>query len=359
MAEPRVLVSPKENIAQSAVLSVTDAQNRIKALIVESYYSNWPKARLESEIAKIINQTVESYSTRYQNDLRRSLAVSAQRWHISYMNQMHSFNLQTLNLIRERSGVYSIDLVSIANGTPGDSRLIVERFRPILTQDKLGSQLIDNYEKRVRSQISMLASDPANMERIDKNGKAYKISLRNFAEMEVRYQANLQDVERLKNEGVKLVMASSHADCSERCSDYQGRLFSLDGSSGVINNIPYSPLQEALDGPKGDGNGIINGYNCRHRLIEYSQGMKPPRDYDRDTIRKENAITARQRNYENQIRKLKAEEALCKKAGYAEEASKIQSRWQALDNNYKNFSLSNQRPFYPWRTKVSEAEIEN
>ncbi len=359
MAEPRVLVSPKENIAESAVLSVTDAQSRIKALIVESYYSNWPKAKLEAEIAKIINRTVGSYSTQYQNDLRRSLAVSAQRWHLDYMNQMHSLNLQTLKAIKERAGTYNIDLVSIAKGTPTDSRLIVERFRPLLTQDKLGSQLIDNYEKRVRAQIRVLASDPANMERIDKNGKPYKISLRNFAEMEVRYQANLEDVKRLKDEGVKLVMASSHADASDRCAPYQGRLYSLDGTSGTINNISYSPLEEALQGPRGDGNGIINGYNCRHRLIEYTPGMKEPRDYDRATIRRENAITARQRSYENEIRKLKIQEQLLRKAGDNGEANQLQSKWSKMQEQYREFSLQNQRPFYPWRTKVSETEIIN
>ena len=50
--------------------------------------------------------------------------------------------------------------------------------------------------------------------------------------MEVRYEANLQDVAKLKEEGVKLVMASSHADASLRCAPYQGKLYSLDGSSG-------------------------------------------------------------------------------------------------------------------------------
>ena len=104
------------------------------------------------------------------------------------------------------------------------------------------------------------------------------------------------------------------------------------------------------------GNGIINGYNCRHRLIEYTPGMRTPREYDRNTIRKENAITIRQREYERKIRNLKLEENLYKTSGEKEAAAQINNQWKRLENNYRAFSLKNNRPFFEWRTKVTESE---
>lgn len=357
MNEPRALVSPKENIAEQAVLSVQEAQSQIKSLIVRSYYEGWPKTKLESEIGKVIAKTSEGYPERYRDEIRRSLAINSQKWHYLYMNNVKITNIELIKSIKSLNKTYSIDIATLAGMDPSQTKAVVDRFRPLLTQDKIGSQLIADYEKSVKRQIVTLASDPANMNRIDKNGKPYRISLRNFAEMEVRYEANLQDVAKLKEEGVKLVMASSHADASLRCAPYQGKLYSLDGSSGkTADGRTYTPLDEALQGPRGDGNGIINGYNCRHRLIEYTPGMRTPREYDRNTIRKENAITIRQREYERKIRNLKLEENLYKTSGEKEAAAQINNQWKRLENNYRAFSLKNNRPFFEWRTKVTESE---
>lgn len=357
MVEPRQIIAPKENIAEEAVLSVQDAQSKIKALIVRSYYESWPKAKLESEIAKVINQTSTAYPEAYREEIKRSLAINAQKWHYLYMGNVKVINLEVLNSIKIMNKTYAIDIPQLAGLQPSETKAVIDRFRPLLTQDKIGSQLITDYEKRVKGQIRTLASNPANMNRIDKNGKPYTINLRNFAEMEVRYEANLNDVARLKDEGVKLVMASSHADASPRCAPYQGRLYSLDGTSGKTKDgTPYTPLDEALEGPRGDGNGIINGYNCRHRLIEYQDGMKSPREYDRATVRKENAITVRQREYERNIRNIKLEENLQRAANNQEAAKQLHNQWKNLDSSYKAFSLKNQRPFYEWRTRVTKSE---
>jgi len=193
----------------------------------------------------------------------------------------------------------------------------------------------------------------------DKNGDTYRMNMRNFAEMKVRYDANQEDVAKFKDEGVDLVWTSSHADASPRCAPYQGRLYSISGKTGrTANGEPYTPLDEALLGPKGDGNGIINGYNCRHHLIEYTPNSKAPKEYDAAMIRKENAINDRQRQFERDIRNLKIEERLERAAGDKGAASDLRNQWQSLNQRYEQYSLQNGRAFYPWRTRVLQEEVD-
>ena len=61
-------------------------------------------------------------------------------------------------------------------------------------------------------------------------------SLRNRAEMEVRYNGHLDQIDELITAGHKLVVASVHADCSTRCKHWQGRVYSLDGTYGKTDD---------------------------------------------------------------------------------------------------------------------------
>ena len=363
MAEPRTILSPKENIAEREVVSVQTAQTRIKQIIVESYYQGLGNKETSRRIALVIQETADGYPEGSRDSIRLSLATNAQKWHYTFMENNRVLNIALIqnalasDSIAFRGRTYGINVGQIAGLPATETRNIVERFRPLLTQDAKGIAIIDNYQAKVKTQIKTLAADPANLVQIDKNGKPYVVNMRNFAEMKTRYEANLEDVKRLKDDGVKLVWTSSHADASARCSPYQGQLFSLDGTSGTIDGIKYEPLSGALLGPKGDGNGIINGYNCRHRLIEYRPNSRTPKEYDDKTVKRENAINNRQRQYERDIRNAKIEEQLQRRAGNNEEAAALRQEWQRLDRNYQAYSLKNGRAFYEWRTMVTDEEI--
>lgn len=369
MAEPRVIVSPKENIAERQVINVQDAQTRIKELIVQGYYQRTPKAELEAQIAKVIQTCADAYPETYRESVRRTLAINAQKWHYNFFESIRVLNYSLIrkaadvdavrDAIRVENKTYSVDVQQIAGLGAEQTGTIVDRFRPFLTEDRVGAPIIAEYEKGVKSQIRALASDPANLTRVDKNGEVYKVNLRNFAEMQTRYEANLEDKNRLQAEGVKLVWTSSHADASGRCAPYQGRLYSLDGTSGrTTDGIPYTPLDEALLGPRGDGNGIINGYNCRHRLVEYFPKSKAPKEVDDEKNRQERYITTRQREYERQIRNIKIEERLATTAGREKEAQDYRNQWQRLDASYRYFSNSHGRAYYEWRTRVTNDEVD-
>jgi len=183
-------------------------------------------------------------------------------------------------------------------------------------------------------------------------------SLRNRAEMEVRYAAHQQQIADLRASGVKLVVASSHADCSDRCYEWQGRVYSLDGSSGVTEDGKrYVPLETATDvfyttkAGKTYKNGLL-GFNCRHTLMPYTAGMVIPH-VDSETQNRERKINAEQRALEREVRCWR-NEALLKKNLPNSRSAYLAARRKAIEarREYEQFSRDNGRAFYPSRIKL-------
>jgi hypothetical protein len=358
--------SPKENIAENQVIAVQEAQTLIKEAIIRSYKLNIPKEQLSLEIKEIIKKATASISRKDVKQVQYALAQNAQRWEYTYRQSLKVINATVLKTIERLSTVnpkisniaksYNVSLSDYLGLDPKQQNQIIGNFRNVLTQDARGLPVIESYESIVKSEVKKLATDPANVYRTDRNGNAYKMNLRNYAEMRTRYEANQRDLAKYAEDDKDLVWTSSHPDSSMRCAPYQGKLYSIKGRKGTIDGIPFTPLSEALEGPKGDGNGIINGYNCRHRLIPYTPKSRPPQDYDEATVKKENELNNRQRLYERSIRNLKLEERALRINGDNAEASRLRKRWQRLDTNYKKFSLNNGRAFYEWRTRILSDE---
>ena len=212
---------------------------------------------------------------------------------------------------------------------------------------------------KLRLQLKALSAEPPKviwLSRKDGKEYAYTMSARNRAEIASRYEANLKDLQDLISKGVKYVWTTSHPNCSDRCKPHQGKLYSLDPNdkSGTINGNKYTFLGDVL--ALNNGNSIINGYNCRHRLVEYQPKSHAPTEYTEAEIKKEYSIDSRQRTYENRIRQLKTEERLSRANGETEYASELRKEWRRLNKNYEIYSLRNDRPFYPWRTRITSEE---
>lgn len=183
-----------------------------------------------------------------------------------------------------------------------------------------------------------------------------RMSLRGKAELEVRYQHNLDMVADLKSAGHKLVICSTHADCSDRCAKWQGRVYSLDGTSGTTDDgRKYVPLEDATDifyttkSGKTYKNGLL-GFNCRHYLVPYKSGYRFPKPNVKEE-RKQYAITVKQRQLERQVIKWKTEAVTCKltdKTRY----KFARERAEEWNNLYIEFSKQNNRAYYPSRTKI-------
>lgn len=180
-------------------------------------------------------------------------------------------------------------------------------------------------------------------------------SLRNRAELEVRYNGHLENIEKMK-QGNKLVIASSHADCSERCAKWQGRVFSLDGTYGVTpDGRKYVPLEVATDvyyttkSGKRWKNGLL-GFNCRHYLVPYKDGFRFPKPNAAEE-RKQYAITEEQRHLERNVRYWRTR-AIYEKDIDIKAYDKALKKVNFWNDTYIDFSRKNGRAYYPSRTNI-------
>lgn len=376
MNKIRSISSLSLQIAEDELVEIQDAVTKIKEIIVQDVSEGISKSKTTKKINRVIKKLANVIKDiELFKEVERSLAISSQRWYYMYSTNIKAINKtykkNFLEAVKQYfdfknsqiiliNYTYTLDIESILGfKTAKEVINFFDSIRPHLDQSSKGLAVIKDYYNLLYQQIKVIASDPPISNRLTKDGKPYKVNLRNRVEMYIRYTANRQDIIRLRDEGVKLVWTSSHPDASPRCAPFQGKLYSLDGSKGVIDGIAYEPIDDALKGPLGDGNGIITGYNCRHRLIEYTPGSKPPKEYTEEEIKREYAIDQKQRYYENRIRNLKMEEHLMRSVERVEEARKLRKRWRKLEKDYEIFSLQNKRAFYRKRTIVKKIELEN
>ena len=340
--------TPKMDLAQKQVIAIESANTEVKSIIVKGLKEGIPK----KEMNKMLEDAIEKYS----KDLKgfpsaeklynQSMRINTRKWYKYYSNNINGLNQKVVKDLKKVG-------ISIPQMELGFSDS--DNFRPYVTSNKKGLAIIKDYDKKVEKEIRRLVEDNPKATMVDKNGITRQRNLRNEAETRVRFQANKEDVDNLKDK-TKFVMTTSHADCSPRCQPWQGRLYSTDDTSGYKDGMHYVPLKKAMEGENGDGNGIITGYNCRHRAVPYRKGMRKPEEYTQAEIRKQRKIDSKQRYYENRIRKIKLEERLAREQGFTDRARTLKERGKVATNKYETFSLRNKRAFYRWRTQISENE---
>lgn len=176
-------------------------------------------------------------------------------------------------------------------------------------------------------------------------------SLVRKAELEARYEYHNNQISDFKAKGTKLVIVSEHADCSERCRPWQGRVYSLDGTSGVTDDgRKYVPLETATNIRTKNGkwyNGLF-GFGCRHYMVEYKPGYKFPK-VSAETERKQYEITQKQRAYERKIRSWRERRDMYRGV-YPEEYEKAKRKIKAWEAEYRAFTVKNQRVYHTSRT---------
>lgn len=361
----RELLSPADDTASHALVDVQAAITRVKEIITEGVSKAWPDKELTDALNKAISAECKNITNEgFREQFRKSLVVAARKWHYelkqTYRVLDRNFQKQALRQ------PLNVDLLALTRKTPFEKQV---EFRKLLDDGtNPGIPVIKDYQSSVKLAIKALSAEPPKIVTM-RNGKAYVMPARLRAEMAVRYSAAVENLQRLQNEGVKWCWISSHANCSPRCKEYQGKLYSLfDGEyeldgriykpRGTIDGIPYRPINEALAGPKGDGNGCISGYNCRHRAIEYERGSKAPADFTEAEIKREYAIDKQQRSYENRIRQLKQEEKQLRACGMEKEAKALRKKWRILTKDYQIYSIEHDRAYYPYRYVIDRDEIE-
>lgn len=336
------------------VAALEQAQTDIRFLIKNAYLTDEPQESTNYRLQALINKAVKGISIlRLRQDARRSLYLFASRqyrlWRSLKIKPPTLFYLgvQASKGFPLKTAPSTTDL-KVVGQIKGSNYFEYETRNKGLP---LSSYYKDVWEKQVKPTLERLTNTLA----LDPNDYTGRNSLRNLAEMEVRYNEHLQEISDFKSNGVKLVIASAHADCSGRCSKWQGKVYSLDGSYGTTEDgREYQPLENATDvyyttkAGRTYKNGLL-GFNCRHKLHEFNG--QQPQTISKEDRKKEYAITLKQRQMERAVRKKRVEALMLKdidKVGYQKAKTQARNLYVA----YKNYSHENARAYYPMRISI-------
>ena len=356
---------PKERSAPNFVTATTAVELRIKEIILSDLLKGIDRHTTFRKLKTLI----EAFGKRIRDENVRlkfetSLAQNALR--LYGKTQME---------LEEMAGSYGIPLHALilaisgkprrANNEPTEDKTpatpphtpSADKIREFLYEDRIE---IPDYHAKVKAEIRKIAENLADEEMKDRNGA----SLRNVAEIHVRHDYQQASIEQMRNDGVRLVWASTHFDCSKRCFPWQGRLYSLDGSSGVTDTgVPYIPLETAVNVPyttkagKTYMNGLL-GFNCRHRLIPYKDEQVPPQGYTAAQTRRAYCIDQTQRAIEREIRKVKTRAHLIRDIGVASrgEVSSLFRTARQMTAAYRKYCERHNTVAMIYRTQVTLEE---
>lgn len=339
---------------QASVL--VDAQTDIKTAVKQCVLSAITAERIKQKLSDIIERAVARIRS---PTLKKDARVSLMR----FANKVYGDFVQTLSAIP----YVVLPAVIVLMRAISEKEVKGEYYRPANNAERKAAEILHyrvinggvplrefskKYMKRVDTALQTLAEEKA----LDPNDFTGRNSLRNLAEMQVRYERHQDEIKGFKDGKVKLVVCSVHADCSKRCAQWQGGVYSLDGTSGYTpDGRYYQPLENATDIPyttkagRTYKNGLL-GFNCRHKLYEYKLGMAIP-TVSAEEQKREYAITVRQRELERAV--ISAREI---SLAVKDVAPKTYRKWRKIAAEryaeYKQFSKEHNRAYYPDRVKI-------
>lgn len=319
----------------------------------EEFFRQTPKAEIDRKVFKHISEAERQI---HIPELAVAARQSLLRFYTAQFQELRiSFGWQ-LPLL---AALFLLNGKTLTGREIKPTRAQTEQARQTLKQagfDRsrlLGSPLQkfskDYVEQNVKPALDRLAKQQAR----DPDDVSGRNTLRNKAEMAVRYNEHLKQIEGFKKHGVNLVICSTHADCSARCAPWQGLVYSLDGTEGYTDDgRHYQPLENATHDQitkRGVPNGLL-GFNCRHFLVPYKSGYRFPKPNAVEE-REEYKITQIQRRMEADVRKWRA---IAVENKDTDRDRYLEARRKAIAANqaYIEFSKRHNRAYYPSRTKL-------
>lgn len=339
----------------------SNAEAKIKRLVVFAFWTKMPKTMLVYQVMQIIKQVKKDIPTNlynreaYINGLVKS---STDIIHL-YEKQISSFN-RTKSALIDSNGVVRFvkspeDLKSLM-----DSQTAKERT--LMWSQAKGHPNVTEYEKQIKKFINTVSDRPFVTQEPGKK----PISLWQKAELDVRYNKQMDMLQELLDKGVELAWISSHPDCSKRCEKWQGKLVSLTKHATMSGfrvgktdgHWVYSlPDIMAQTDKYGYHNNIICGFNCRHKLHEYKQGSVAPREYSKDEVKKERAIEQKIREMERAIRLLKMKLNDYTIIGDKDAIRILKRQIKIEEAHYKRYCERNGYAWEEYRIKVPDNNI--
>ena len=163
----KILNSPNQNVAGEHLILLQDAITKIKQLVL--------KGASNEEINQVINNYVNKFvDPATKRAFQKSLIQSANKMMYQYNYNTNILNQSFIQKVvkhynlgtgmTQANQTYTIDLKAIYGeylNKQIDQRKTIEEFRNRITDTKYGSVLIKNYDKQVKDQVKLLASEPA------------------------------------------------------------------------------------------------------------------------------------------------------------------------------------------------------
>ena len=260
---------------------VMDTQTEIKDIIKEAIFSVLVMITFNERVRKLLDKNLAEIEDAEQ---RQKVRETLERFAIrEYRIAMNLINFGNLPIFLSFSA-YNKNEVNIR---------------------QLQANLDQNIKNLGRADVNKVFSQLGNSQAKVSAGQ----SLYAYSELDARFKEQREMVDNLR-EKTNLVICDTHSDCSDRCFPFQGRIYSLDHTSGTTEDgKPYVPLETATDvyvttkSGKTWRNGLL-GFNCRHKLHEYKAGMKAVK-VSRQEQQRQKALTEKQRTYEREIREAK------------------------------------------------------
>ena len=304
-----------------------------------------------------------------------------------YRNDLHEYAAKTYQWAWDHFGMFTPSLLALSLGerkarTKAQIKVVEDRAQFVVkfenltdtrtpqkitghsyTQGTPGQMFYEDIHKEVKKALDdYVALEP-------KPQYFANINPRNLAEMLVRFNIYQNKKKEFIDKGVKLVLVPSHANCSKRCQPWQGRVYSLDGSTGTVDGRRYIPIEDASDNvtytSKNTGKTYYCGlfsYNCRHDLVEYKNGMNIER-IPASVIEERRKVEMKQREMERNIRLVKERAAMYRvlhhrsKDEYVRKlAYQAEIKARQMKAEYIAYSKQNKIAYYPTRLRVVEGE---
>ena len=345
--------------------AIMDGQTAVKQYVKDAYMRGVPFSEVLRRLPELLKDVYSEIKDEYlRKESEKSFEALARR---TYATMQNSYSFGNIPLLLAVIGLYNRSLVGTAKAKA--ERLIANAPPTIFgmtTQTAIAEDYKLSYGTKVQLRVRYYMRDVsktvqqlAGLKAENESEAQYTVrknSLRATAEMVVRENGHIAEIDELRRSGEKLVIISTHADCSDRCAPWQGRVYSLDGTSGTApDGRKFVPLETATDiyyttkAGKVWRNGLF-GFNCRHRAYAYGVGFVPPTISEKERKRQV-AIDQRQREFERRIVKAR-EQAIA----FRNVDNKRYKQWKAyatkLFKEYADYSRKNGRSYYTSRIRI-------
>lgn len=339
------------------------AETRLKYLVVLAVLTIKPKMIIYAAINALIRELVLSESVidgdKYLLGLKASSIEMVRELYpkVEKAHKVMSAALLKAGVVTKKEAETPLSLLhTLSKKTQKELAIAETKVKDIWSKRK-GVPNVSDYAKQVKKYIgesSKADFAPAH------DGKK-PITMWQKAELDLRYQSQLQMLEEKRATGEKLWWISSHPDCSERCAKWQGKLVNIKDHAELSGfrmkekedgHTVYSLTDIMAQKDKyGYENNVIIGFNCRHRLLPYVKGETPVERYSKEDMERQRKVNSTLRAMERAIRKLKQDADIARIYDPAK-ARKLYEAAKVLTEKYKKYANDNGYPWFPYRIEA-------